>query len=344
MKVAIGSKIMSGPWGGGNNFVKNLSKYLEEKDCSVVYDLKDKNIDIILLTDPRIKSQSSSFNHIDIYNYINKIYSKAIIVHRINECDERKSTSGINSQLVFANNFSDYTVFISTWLSQLFTHLKIFKHFKIICNGANKKIFFNKNKPELNEKKIKLVTHHWSNHINKGFDTYKMIDERLGNNQEFKKKVEFSIIGNMPKNLKFKNINHIEPLSGLELADAIRANDIYITGSKFEPGGNHQNEAINCGLPILYQNSGCMKEYCDGFGEEYNKENLFEKLENLTQKYSYYQKKTHNYRLNSEFTCSNYYHLFKDLMDRKKEILQERKWPKIPYLKILNHKIERLLF
>ena len=32
MKVAIGSKIMSGPWGGGNNFVKNLSKYLEEKD------------------------------------------------------------------------------------------------------------------------------------------------------------------------------------------------------------------------------------------------------------------------------------------------------------------------
>ena len=27
MKVSIGSKIVDGPWGGGNLFVKNLSSY-----------------------------------------------------------------------------------------------------------------------------------------------------------------------------------------------------------------------------------------------------------------------------------------------------------------------------
>ena len=30
MKVAIGSKYVNRPWGGGNLFVKNLSKYLNQ--------------------------------------------------------------------------------------------------------------------------------------------------------------------------------------------------------------------------------------------------------------------------------------------------------------------------
>ena len=31
MKVSIGSKIVKGPWGGGNLFAINLSNYLIEK-------------------------------------------------------------------------------------------------------------------------------------------------------------------------------------------------------------------------------------------------------------------------------------------------------------------------
>ena len=53
MKVSIGSKIISGPWGGGNLFAKNLSEYLISKGHDVIYDLSEKNIDLILLTDPR---------------------------------------------------------------------------------------------------------------------------------------------------------------------------------------------------------------------------------------------------------------------------------------------------
>ena len=52
MKVSIGSKIISGPWGGGNLFAKNLSEYLISKGHDVIYDLSEKNIDLILLTDP----------------------------------------------------------------------------------------------------------------------------------------------------------------------------------------------------------------------------------------------------------------------------------------------------
>ena len=76
--------------------------------------------------------------------------------------------------------------------------------------------------------------------------------------------------------MKFKNINHLKPLFDKKLGDALRDNHAYITASLNEPGGNHQNEGINCGLPVLYRNSGCMREYCEGFGIEFNQDNSIE--------------------------------------------------------------------
>ena len=55
MKISIGSHVVKGPWGGGNLFVINLSNYLIKKGHTVIYDLIDDDIDLILLTDPRGK-------------------------------------------------------------------------------------------------------------------------------------------------------------------------------------------------------------------------------------------------------------------------------------------------
>ena len=55
MKVSIGSKIVNGPWGGGNLFVKNLSNFLINNGHDVIYDLSDKDIDLILLTDQEVE-------------------------------------------------------------------------------------------------------------------------------------------------------------------------------------------------------------------------------------------------------------------------------------------------
>ena len=70
MKISIGSKIVQGPWGGGNLFAINLTNYLKSNGHSVTYDLSHPDIDLILLTDPRSRSESSStFNHIEIEKY-----------------------------------------------------------------------------------------------------------------------------------------------------------------------------------------------------------------------------------------------------------------------------------
>ena len=58
MKIAIGLKPIQGPWGGGNQFVKSFSKYLHKKKYKITYNLTNKDIDIILIIDPRKKKSN----------------------------------------------------------------------------------------------------------------------------------------------------------------------------------------------------------------------------------------------------------------------------------------------
>ena len=116
MKVSIGTNIKEGPWGGGNLFAINLRDYLISQGHEVTFNLKDSNIDIIVLSEPRRTSESSAFTDIDVEKYLKYLNPSALVLHRINECDERKSTNYVNKFLIRANEISDYTVFVSSWL------------------------------------------------------------------------------------------------------------------------------------------------------------------------------------------------------------------------------------
>ena len=73
-----------------------------------------------------------------------------------------------------------------------------------------------------------------------------------------------------------------------------------MTASIFEPGGNHQNEGLNCGLPTLYLDSGCMKEYCDGYGQSFN-EHIKGKIFEIQNEYNNLRLKLESYPYNSDF-------------------------------------------
>ena len=317
MKVSIGSKIVDGPWGGGNLFAKNLSKYLIENGHEVIYDLSSKDIDIILLTDPRNRrSSSSTFNHKDIQRYLKYVNSNAVVIQRVNECDERKNTSNINKFYMQASEVANHIVFVSDWLKNIYTELGIPEYkCSVIKAGANPEVFY----PINNIRKIdkfKLVTHHWSAHWNKGFDTYLQIDKMLESNY-WSNKIEFTYIGNLNENVSLNNTNIVSPLSGKELADEIRKNDLYITASINEPSGNHHIEAAQCGLPILFRNSGGIPEYCEGFGESFNNIEEFEKkLVKILDNYEGYKLKMKIYPFNSEKMCEDFYHLFNQIYEK----------------------------
>ena len=70
------------------------------------------DIDLILLTDPRSRSESSStFNHIEIEKYKKYVNPNVTVVQRINECDERKNTKNINKFYLDADESADHVVF-----------------------------------------------------------------------------------------------------------------------------------------------------------------------------------------------------------------------------------------
>ncbi len=342
MKISIGTNIKEGPWGGGNLFAINLKNHLISKGNSVVTDLNDEDIDIILITEPRKTSESSAFTHIDVQDYLNYVNSKALVVHRINECDERKDTNFVNKYLIEANKIADYTVFVSLWLKELYLEQGInTKNNHVIMAGANPKIFNNINKANWEkDKKLKIVTHHWGANWNKGFQIYEKIDELLNDNY-WNERIEFTYIGNLPNKYKFKNANYLEPLSGNDLSNKLKENHLYITGSLNEPSGNHHIEGSQCGIPVMYIDSGGVKEYCKDFGIEYTEENIEEKFEYIINNYNYYSKKMASYPFNSDLMCKEFSELFHEMLNKKEEILKLREIASPSFFKEKIYKYKR---
>ena len=120
MKISIGSKIFDGPWGGGNLFVINLKNYLIDKGHEVIHDLSSDDIDLILMTQPLKKSESASYSISDIIKYVKYVNNNCLVLHRINECDERKDTNYVNESIIDASKYADGRIFVSQWIKNLY--------------------------------------------------------------------------------------------------------------------------------------------------------------------------------------------------------------------------------
>lgn len=318
MKISIGSHVVKGPWGGGNLFVINLSNYLIKMGHKVIYDLVDDDIDIILLTDPRGKnSSSSSYDHIDIQKYKKFVNPNAVVVHRINECDERKQTTGLNDFYLRASEVANKVVFVSEWLRNIFLNIGMSSNkSSVILSGSDKDIFNNINSSIWKkDSKLKIITHHWSANLNKGYAVYKLLDDLIST-KKWKDKIEFTYVGNISEEFNLVNTKIIPPKEGDELAKILKDYHLYVTGSINEPSGNHHIEGAQCGLPILFLDSGGTTEYCKDFGLGFTDD--FElKLEQMIANYDFYIKKMDQYSLNAETMSEEYLFLFENLFDSR---------------------------
>jgi hypothetical protein len=324
MKISIGSKVIEGPFGGGNEFIKNLINFFLERGHTVVDSLEDEDIDIILLTNPLINSETSTFNNFDIDYYVKFKNPNAIVFQRINECDERKGTKNLNAKLSKLNKNVDINIYVSDWIKEIFNeHEMSSKISYVIKGGPNQEIYNSLNRSLWTEnKKLKLVTHHWSSNIMKGFYEYKFIDTLLETKNKFN--FEFTIIGNIPTNLVFNNTNILKPMTGSKLANELKQHHIYVTASQNEPSGNHHMEGALCGLPILFIDSGALPEYCNEYGVEFNLKNFTDKLIEIQDSYEVLTKKLKTYPYTFRNAAVMYEEIFKNCIEKKENILIQR--------------------
>ena len=166
LKIYIAYNIISSPWGGGNQFLKNLRKTWI--DANIYTDNID-DADVILY--------NSHQNLEKVIKY--KIdYPEKIFIHRIDgPISKYREKNILLDKLIFfvAKSVSDAVVFQSEWSmnESYLLGLKSMPYFDVIQNAADSSIFY----PTIEDRgrsreKVKLISISWSDNPNKGFDIY----------------------------------------------------------------------------------------------------------------------------------------------------------------------------
>lgn len=263
MQVYINRRVVKGPWGGGNMFVKAYHDFgAKSHDVEVLINENGSiNPEVILLAGLENEYPDISAEQAIMY----KAYIKpdCQIVLRINECDARKGTDFIDEKLVAVSHHVDGVVFVSEWLKDYFTekhgtNMKGWGQRKGTWGCANNTVIYNgvdhewfKSQPKLNNGKVNIVAHHWSDNRMKGADAYEFLDMLVGEHPD---KFTFTYIGR--HQCDFKHTNVMKPLSGKRLGEELGKYDVYVSGTRWDPGPNHILEALACMMPTYVHKDG----------------------------------------------------------------------------------------
>lgn len=151
---------------------------------------------------------------------------------------------------------------------------------RVIMNVADPEIFHPRGRvPFDRARKIRLISASWSDNPNKGAAIYQEIARQLDWDR-----FEYTFVGNTP--VDFERIRTVPPVTSQQLAELLREHDIYITASKNDPCSNSLIEALSCGLPALYLDSGGHPEIVGNAGFAFaSAEEAVSKLDALVDEY-----------------------------------------------------------
>lgn len=275
MKIHIIYEFREGPWGGGNTFLKNLRRYLQEKGK---YSDDPNDADVLLV---------NSHHDLPVALRLKSAHPGKILVHRIDgpiSC-VRKRNRLIDAMIHrFNKDCADATIFQSQFSRKRNVELGYLPQEQetTIYNSPDKGIF--RKKRSGTGKKVRLITTSWSPNWKKGFKTYDYLDRNL----DFSR-YEYVFVGNSP--IRFKNIRMIPPLPSRDLAAELRKADVFITASESDPCSNSLIEALASGLPAVALADGGHPEIVGKGGELFKTpKECLQKIEIVRKKHGQYSK------------------------------------------------------
>jgi glycosyltransferase involved in cell wall biosynthesis len=242
-----------------------MVRHLQAAGYFVRFDLGD-DVDCIVVVDPRVGG-NVGFGTGEIAAFRDRNPSVRC-VHRVNENDLHRGGGTLDSQLAEINTVADYTVFVSDWVREY--HVERWfdpaKPYCVIHNGADPAVYHPVGADALRPgESMRLVTHHWSDNVHKGFQVYAEIDRLIAEGEL--DGTELWIVGRWPSSLEWSAARTWPPRSGQELGDLLRRAHVYVTGALYEPGAMHVVEGAQCGLPFLYhEDGGGIVELVERFG------------------------------------------------------------------------------
>lgn len=276
LKVAVWHEFHKPPWGGGNQFLLALCGEMERRGVRLVFNTFRKRPDAFLVN-------SVTF---DVDAFRRRSTRRPLpLVHRIDGpfCLGRGKDRELD-ELCFRLNaeYASSTVIQSAWTYQRIVEMGYQPVRPVIIHNATDPRIFHKagRCPFDPDRKVRLISTAWSSNVRKGAALYQCLDADLDWDR-----YEYTFAGNCPVN--FTHIKRLAPMPSEELAEILRQHDVYIAAGQNDSCSNSVLEALACGLPVLYLNSGGHSELVGHGGLPFNGEHeVIEALEELLKNYS----------------------------------------------------------
>lgn len=188
------------------------------------------------------------------------------MVHRVGAVTSlyRGYDDGTDGHVADLNRrFADSTIAISHATVEMYGSIGIeLAAPRVIYNGTDPEIFHARGRiPFDRDRRTRLVAVSWSDNPRKGGPFYRWLESALDWDR-----YELTFVGNTRE--EFRRAAVIPPLPSHELADLLRAQDVFVTATEHDAYSNALVEALCCGLPAVYLESGGSAEAVKdaGFG------------------------------------------------------------------------------
>ena len=278
MDICILFDTIDRPWGGGNQFLKGLSAELSAMGHKVsnrpqfstqVALLNAHNMGANKPLRPRQVAQLRQTGRLNLLGkvlpgwfHLRGSRNGPLLVHRVDGVAElvRGRRTNADDILPAVNRLTDHTIFQSEYCKDSFSeHCGMSPaSSRVITNGTDPSLFFPD--PELvwDGGTIRLVAASWSSNPLKGFADLARFSRLPG--------VELTFAGNWCPDVDPADVRIAGVLNSRDLGMLMRASHALVQPARNEPCSNVLVEAMACGLPVIYRNSGGNQELAGEYG------------------------------------------------------------------------------
>jgi glycosyltransferase involved in cell wall biosynthesis len=242
--LAVFHEFAPPPGGGGHQFLRALVRELEGRGLEIERNRLSRGTPACLF---------NSFNF-DVARLRRFSREGCRTVHRVDGPIGvyRGFDDGTDRRIAELNaTYADATVFQSRY--SLEKHVELGFELRdpvVVTNAADPEIF---HPPELRTsldgRRVRLIASSWSDNRRKGAETLAWLDRNLDWDR-----YELTFVGRAPE--RFERIREVGPVGSEEVAELLRGHDVYVAASRDDPCSNALVEALSCGLPAVYLDSG----------------------------------------------------------------------------------------
>ena len=274
--LAVFHEFAPSPAGGGNQTLRAVMAELERRGVRVGVNTLSPSTRAVLFNSfnfdrPRLELLARRLNG-------------ARMVHRVGAVTSlyRGFDDGTDARVADMNaKLADATIAISHATIAMYRQIGIeLVDPHVVYNGCDSRIFNPEGRsPFSRDRKTRLISASWSDNPRKGGPTYEWLEDHLDWDR-----FEFTFVGNTQA--CFRRARHIPPVPSHDLAALLRSHDIFVTATEHDAYSNALVEALSCGLPAVYLDSGGSSEAVKdaGFGFR-DREELTGLLDRLVDEY-----------------------------------------------------------